>query len=97
MVERIMLFKLHESERRAELARALRDALVDLEGLEDVSVGLPADPVSAKSWDMSLVLLFASEAVQNLTLASDGFKNAVERRFDGVAQVVKAWSFERLA
>jgi hypothetical protein len=96
MVERIMLFKLNDPEERAELAKRAQAVLADLNGLEELSVGLPADPASAKSWDLSLVLGFASEAVQNIALASAAFTDLLEQQLAGKVQVLKAWSFERL-
>jgi hypothetical protein len=96
MVERIMLFKLHDPEQRGELAKLARDTLIDLEGIEEISVGLPADPASAKSWDMSLVLAFASEAAQNVVLGGAAFRELIEQRLGERVQVLKGWSFERL-
>jgi hypothetical protein len=95
MVERIMLLKLHDYDQRAEVATAVRSALLELEGIEDFSVGLPADVAAAKSWDISVVLLFASEAATSLTLAGEGFGKFLEE-LTPKTQVVKAWNFERL-
>jgi len=95
MVERIMLLKLHEPGERGELAKFVRDTLVELEGVDEVSVGLPADAASAKSWDVSVVMSFVSEASQAITLAHPTFTAFMERVSAG-SQVVKAWSFERL-
>ncbi len=95
MVERITLLKLHESKERAEVAKFVRAALIDLPGVEEVSVGLPADVAAAKSWDISVLRLFASEAATNIVLESDGFKTFIEELSPRV-QVIKAWNFERL-
>jgi hypothetical protein len=95
MVERIMLLKLHEPSERNELAKQLRASLLELDGVEDVSVGLPADLAAEKSWDISIVLLFASEATTSITLESDTFK-AFASMLSSKTQVVKAWNFERL-
>ncbi|MFT3923394.1 MAG: hypothetical protein QM778_12740 [Myxococcales bacterium] len=95
MVERIMLLKLNSEAERAELAKSVRDALIALDGVDEVSVGLPADAASAKSWDVSVVMLFVSEASQAITMASQGFTDLMAR-IGPQTQVVKAWSFERL-
>jgi hypothetical protein len=96
VVERIILLKLHESSERAQVGQRLQAALLDLPGLEDVSVGLPADAPSSKSWDLSVILEFASEAAQNLVLADAPFRTLMEQELAPKFQVVKAWSFERL-
>lgn len=95
MVERIMLLKLHDSAERAELAKFVRATLIELAGVEEVSVGLPADVAAAKSWDISVVLLFASEATTTIALESDAFK-AFYAELSPRVQVIKAWNFERL-
>jgi hypothetical protein len=97
MVERIMLFKLTEPSARQELAALVRASLYDLEGLEELSVGLPADPASEKSWDLSLILRFPSLAIQNAALEGSPFKELMERKLLGRCAVIKAWSFERSA
>jgi hypothetical protein len=95
MVERIMLFKLEDPSTRTEVAALTRTAFYDLEGLEELSVGLPADPASEKSWDMSVVMRFSSLARQNEALASSAFRNYLEQQMLGRYAVMKAWSFER--
>jgi hypothetical protein len=95
MVERIILFKLTDPSARHELASLTRSSLYDLDGLEELSVGLPADPASEKSWDFSLILRFPSLAVQNAALESGAFKELMERKLAGRCAVIKGWSFER--
>ena len=60
MVERIMLFKLVDASSRDEVAALTLKSLAGLRLLEELSVGLPADEPSAKSWDLSVVMGFAS-------------------------------------
>src|SRR4051794_22686740 len=96
MVERIMLLKLHDSNQRAETAKVVLSKLTELPDIEEVSVGLPADVAAAKSWDISVVLLFTSEASSSLTLESETFKAIMEALGPRV-QVIKAWNFERLS
>lgn len=95
MVERIMLFKLNVPSTRAEVAALTRQALYDLAGVEELSVGLPADAASEKSWDLSVVLRFSSLARQNEVLESDAFKDFLDVQLQGRYAVMKAWSFER--
>jgi hypothetical protein len=95
MVERIMLLKLNDASERDALAKQVRASLVNMAGVEDVSVGLPADAASAKSWDVSVVMLFASEAATSITLESEGYQ-AFKQELESKVQVIKAWNFERL-
>jgi hypothetical protein len=96
MVERIFLFKLDDPDSRGEVANLTREALYDLAGVEELSVGVPADAAAAKSWDMSLILRFSSLARQTEVLECAAFKDYLERQMGGRCQVVKAWSFERI-
>lgn len=96
MVERIMLLKLEDSNQRSEVAKFVRATLVAMSGIEDVSVGLPADVAAAKSWDVSVIMQFTSEATTTITLESEDFK-AFLAQLDPKVQVIKAWNFERLS
>lgn len=96
MVERIMLFKLHEPSAREALASQAVEALARINELEEVSVGLPADAASEKSWDLSVVIGVANLALLNAVLESDGFRLFLEGVMKDRYQVTKAWSFERL-
>ena len=105
MVERIMLLKLGEAYRspehgdahsRTELAKRLRGLLLGVAGIEDVSVGVPADAAAEKSWDLSVVMLFVSEAVTSVTLESESYKAFLDE-LTGKVEVIKAWNFERLS
>lgn len=96
MVERIMLCKLHEPSARHEVAALTRGALFELEGLEELSVGLPADPASEKSWDMSVVMSFSTLASQKAALETEAFTRFMERELAPRCSVIKAWNFERL-
>jgi hypothetical protein len=97
MVERIMLFKLSDPESRRDVAERVRAALYDLDGAEELSVGLPADPASEKSWDLCVVLRFSTLLRQNEALESSTFRKFLGVEMQGRYEVVKAWSFERLA
>ena len=96
MVERIMLFKLNDPTEREALAGAALDLLSRLPDVEEISVGLPADPASAKSWDLSVVLGFANAALLDKVLAGAPFESFLDQTMAGRYAVLKAWSFERL-
>ena len=96
MVERIMLFKLHDPSQREALAGATRELLSRVPDVEEVSIGLPADPASEKSWDLSIVLGFANAALLDKVLTSAVFERFLEETMAGRCAVMKAWSFERV-
>jgi hypothetical protein len=69
MIERIVLFKLKPEhanpQSRKEVAAHSRKVLATVPGVESVSVGVPADADAEKSWDLSVIVRFASlEAVE---------------------------------
>jgi hypothetical protein len=97
MVERIMLLKLVSPEQRADIARLSHGVLSSLPGLVELSVGLPSDAASEKSWDVSLVMRFAAQAELDAALASTVFQDYVSTKLAEPCAVIKAWSFERIA
>lgn len=96
MVERIILFKLEDPATRHEVAALSVAALQDLPEVEELSVGVPADAASEKSWDVSIVIGAHSLALLSNLLEGEAFKHYLEQTMKGRYQVVKAWSFERL-
>jgi hypothetical protein len=96
-VERIMLLKLQASAEREAIARLSRDVLAALPQLLELSVGLPSDEASSRSWDVSLIMRFATQADVDAALESSIFRHYVEVDLGGKVQVVKAWSFARLS
>lgn len=97
MIERIVLFKLKDKycnpEARAEIAERSRDALASMIGVRSVSVGVPADDASEKSWDLSLVLRFDSmERVKHFSTDPD-HRAYVDKYMRPRMEVVKAWNF----
>lgn len=96
MFERIILFKLEDPNSRREVAALSVAALQDLPEVEELSVGVPADLASEKSWDLSVVIGAHSLALLDNLLESEAFKGYLEQTMKGRYQVVKAWSFERL-
>jgi len=96
MIERIILFKLNDSSERDALAAESLELLSKFPDIDELSVGVPADASSEKSWDLSIVIGFANVALLTKVLESTQW----EAYFEGVMKdrfaVVKAWSFERL-
>ena len=96
MVERIMLFKLNDPATREDVAQVTLRALSKLPDLEELSVGVPADAPSEKSWDLSVVLGVANLALLNSVLESRPYQSYLEDTMQGRYEVMKAWTFERL-
>jgi len=96
MIERIMLFKLSDPSERDALATAAHALLSQLPDVEELSVGLPADPASEKSWDLSVVLGCASAVLLDQVLTSALFESFLEQTMGGRYVVLKAWSFARV-
>jgi hypothetical protein len=93
MVERIMLFKLVDGSTRAQVAALTKSALTALPALLELSVGLPSDAASEKSWDVSVVMRFSHQSALESALASEPFRGYLEQAMAGRYAVVKAWSF----
>ena len=96
MVERIMLFKLNDPATRDDVAQVTLRSLAKLPDLEELSVGVPADAASEKSWDLSVVLGVANLALLNSVLESRPYLSYLEDTMQGRFEVMKAWTFERL-
>ena len=100
MFERIMLLKLDHAHAhahaRAEVAREAQRSLRTLPGLQALSVALPADAPSEKSWDVSVVMRFADAQALSYALASPALAQFLGPALEGRCAVVKAWSFEAL-
>lgn len=95
MVERIILFKLNDPSTREEAAVLTTSALDDIASIEELSVGVPADASSEKSWDLSVVIGVANLSLLDSVLSSAAF-TAFEGEMKARSAVIKAWSFERL-
>lgn len=99
MIERIMLFKLHDPSTRDEVANLSLAMLSELENaaaIDELSVGTPADEASLKSWDLSVVIGVANLALLNTVLESSPFQAYLDGAMKERCAVIKAWSFERL-
>lgn len=96
MVERIILFKLNDPATREEVAALTVAALDDIDSIEELSVGLPADASSEKSWDLSLVIGVVNLALLDTVLVSEAFTAYLDGEMKARSAVIKAWSFERI-
>jgi len=92
-----MLFKLNEPATRDEVAALTQATLSNLPEIEELSVGVPADAASEKSWDLSVVVGVANLALLNTVLESPGFVRYLDGTMQGRYAVLKAWTFERLS
>jgi Stress responsive A/B Barrel Domain len=97
MIERIALYRLKGDVERRAFATQLRVALASLPAVSGLSVGLPADPAAAKSWDISIVLRFASAEDEARAVASEVYQRAQAELVEPSVDVAKGWSFELLA
>jgi hypothetical protein len=95
MVERIILFKLNDPATRDECAALAISALDDIDDIDELSVGVPADASAEKSWDLSLVIGVANLALLDTVLAGEAFTD-FEGEMKARSAVIKAWSFERM-
>jgi len=93
VIDRIILFKLLDPSSNSQVADELRAALSGLPGLRELSVGLPADAASAKSWDLSCILRFFDLAAHDAALSSASFNACIETGLQPRCAVIKAWSF----
>ena len=96
MIERIVLFKLKDEYcndgARAEIAERTRKDITALPMVSGVGVGVPADELSEKSWDISLVVRFDTlEDVEAYTVDPD--HRAYVAFMDERIECKKAWNF----
>jgi hypothetical protein len=99
MIQRIQLYKLDaQAEGRSpeQAARALAAEVARAKGPLSATVGLPADPPSARSWDLSLVLTFEDGAAAAAFLGGDTLRDAVQRSLGAAIVVEKGWTFESI-
>lgn len=97
MIERIELFKLQDvhatDEGRAAAHRMSREALAEAPGYTELRVGLPADPDSLRSWDLSLVVRFDDLESERVYLESESYVTH-DAELMKRSIVKKHWSFE---
>ncbi len=98
MIERVVLFKLKDEyandEARAEIAARSREILGALPGVQALSIGVPADAPSEKSWDLSIIVRFDSlEAIERYRVHPD-HRAYVDEYMRPRMEVIKAWNFK---
>lgn len=98
MIARIVLLKLREEALagREDFARQALDFLRALPMVRDVRIGLPADPDSARSWDLSLQVFLADPDALTAYLADPTHQAFVSAEILPRAAVRKAWNFSLL-
>ncbi len=97
MIERIVLFKLKgeycSDAARAEIAERTRKDLGALTNVRSVSVGVPADEPSEKSWDLSVVVRFDTLDDVQAYLVDPAHRAYVDDYMRDRIEVIKAWNF----
>lgn len=98
MIDRVVLVKLNKEHAhpaaRAEIVAHALDALKPLPGVVSVTAGVPADAASEASWDVSIVIRFASLDDFARYRVHPDHRRFVEEYLAPRADVRKAWSFE---
>lgn len=98
MIERIVLFKLDAEHATDEARRAIaahsKDVMRRVTGVQSVSVGLPADEASLRSWDLALVVRLASMDDLPAYAADPLHREYVDEYMAPKVAVRKAWNFE---
>lgn len=97
MIERIVLFKLKDEycndAARAEIAERSRKDLSALEQVVSVSVGVPADEASEKSWDLSLIVRFKNLEDVAAYIVDPAHRAYVDDYMTERTEMKKAWNF----
>jgi hypothetical protein len=98
MIERFAFVKLapdyaSDAERRALAAQAL-ERLRPLPGVLAITVGLPADPDSAKAWDLCVNVRFATLADADAYRAHPEHRRFVDEVVVPRTAARKGWTFE---
>jgi hypothetical protein len=97
MIQRIVLLKLVEEfatdTDRAAVADYSRKVLTALPGVLRAEIGSPADAKSAESWDISLVLNFASTDDLEPFRVHPEHRAYVDEYLKPKLALIKAWNF----
>jgi hypothetical protein len=101
MIERMVFFKLKDEysndAARAEFAKRTRADLSALQDVRSVTVGVPADEASERSWDISIVVRFDSvDDLQNY-MVDPAHRSYVDNYATPRIEVRKAWNFRVVA
>ena len=97
MMERYLFVKLVSEQSTEEGRRFCASearALAGAEGLQSLTVGLPADAAALAAWDMSLVLRFASLEAADLFFEGPAYRAYTEGFLGACGRVIKAWTFD---
>jgi len=101
MFHRIILLKLNNAyatdEGRSDMGLHSRRVLSDLNGVHSVRIGFPADPASARSWDVSITLHFSSNDDFQSCLADPDYDYFFEEWLKPRISFIKAWNFKDLS
>ncbi|MFP6665260.1 MAG: Dabb family protein [Deltaproteobacteria bacterium] len=96
MIERHIYFKLKDEfandAGRAEMARALRETLPGIAGVDEIVVGLPADHDSLV-WDVALRLRFVSMEALLAWTATPAHQKFTEEFVLPRVEIQKLWNF----
>ena len=99
MIERIVLFKLRgeycNDAARAEIAERTRRDLGALKNVRSVSVGVPADEPTEKSWDLSLIVRFDTLEDVDAYIIDPEHRAYVDNYMHERIELIKAWNFRR--
>ena len=95
MIDRYCFVKLKDEHaaNRTTLAEALHAMLDEVEGIDVVTVGVPADD-AASSWDLSLVLRSRDRNGWAMSNVDEQLREVFDGWLPEKAEVVKAWTFE---
>jgi hypothetical protein len=98
VIDRIVLIKLKdEYATNAGREEVRQRTLTDLNGLPQIrglKVGLPADPSSLESWDISILLQFESMDEVQAYLPHPDHRRYVDEFLRPRMDCIKAWNFQ---
>lgn len=98
MIDRVVLVKLKNEfahpEGRAEVARRALDVLRPLPGVLSVTAGGPGDEASAASWDVAIIVRFATLADFESYRAHPEHRRFADEYLAPRTEVRKGWTFE---
>jgi hypothetical protein len=97
MIERVVLFKLKDEycndAARAEIAARTRADIGTLKNVRSVSVGVPADEPTEKSWDLSLIVCFDTLEDVDAYMIDPEHRAYVDNYMHERVELIKAWNF----
>ncbi|HIA00921.1 MAG TPA: Dabb family protein [Myxococcales bacterium] len=97
MIERVVLIKLKDEfatdEGRIKFREQTLSALKDLDPIQTLKVGIPADPASEESWDIVILLRFDSIADVDIYVPHPDHRRYVDEILMPQTECKKAWNF----